>query len=145
MWARLLKLTEDWWRFKTLHIMWRREQEFLLTLHLVTLLHRNQLIVQSLPSQDPNGQALVFTHAEGSGKSCEYCNKNSLRNVNHTIENCEALKSKRYKDRIVFSQGLQLCFRCLRAPHISRVKLQNVSRSTQLCYTSSLWTLRATR
>ena len=47
-------------------------------------------------------------------KPCQYCCNNGRAKVNHTIECCEVLKSKPYKERIEFLKGLQLCLGCLR-------------------------------
>ncbi|CAB4025027.1 Hypothetical predicted protein, partial [Paramuricea clavata] len=67
----------------------------------------------------PGGSSFGI-NMEESRKLCEYCNKNGRGKVNHTIEHCEALKSKPYKDRIDFLKGLQLCFGCLREGHLAK-------------------------
>ena len=51
---------------------------------------------------------------------CQYCCNNGRARVNHTIECCEVLKSKPYKERIEFLKGLQLCFGCLRKGHLAK-------------------------
>lgn len=81
----------------------------------------------------PGGSSFGI-HAEGYRKSCEYCNKIGRGKVNHTIEHCQMLKSKPYKDRIDFLKGLQLCFGCLREGHLAKFCTARLSCKATNCF-----------
>jgi hypothetical protein len=81
----------------------------------------------------PGGSSFGI-NTEESRKLCEYCNKNGRGKVNHTIEHCEALKSKPYKDRIDFLKGLQLCFGCLREGHLAKFCTSRLSCKVANCF-----------
>ena len=81
----------------------------------------------------PGGSSFGI-NTEESRKLCEYCSKNGRGKVNHTIEHCEALKSKPYKDRIDFLKGLQLCFGCLREGHLAKFCTSRFSCKVANCF-----------
>ena len=65
---------------------------------------------------------------------CQYCCKNGRVKVNHTIEWCEVLKSKPYKERIEFLKGLQLCFGCLRKGHLAKTCSTRLTCKVTNCF-----------